>query len=147
MTIRGIGKAFGDQQVLADVPFEVTSGEILGLIGPNGAGKTTLLECIAGLLPTDAGEIRWRGSPLPPARRKERLFYLPEAILPYPDQRTAEVLTFFQQAHRQPPSRLEQLVRTLGLEPALTKLVGVLSKGYRRRFLLALGLLAPVPCC
>jgi ABC-2 type transport system ATP-binding protein len=55
------------------------------------------------------------------------------------------VLTFFQQAHRQPPSRLEQLVRTLGLEPALIKPVGVLSKGYRRRFLLALGLLAPRP--
>jgi ABC-2 type transport system ATP-binding protein len=145
MTVRGIGKVFGDQQVLADVSFEVTSGEILGLIGPNGAGKTTLLECIAGLLPADAGEVRWRGSSMPPARRKERLFYMPEAILPYPDQRTAEVLTFFQRAHRQPPSRLEQLVRTLGLEPALTKLVGVLSKGYRRRFLLALGLLAPRP--
>jgi ABC-2 type transport system ATP-binding protein len=145
VTVRGIGKVFGDQQVLADVSFEVVSGEILGLIGPNGAGKTTLLECIAGLLPTDAGEVRWRGLSLPPARRKERLFYVPEAILPYPDQRTAEVLTFFRQAHRQPPSRLEHLVAALGLEPALAKPVGALSKGYRRRFLLALGLLAPRP--
>jgi ABC-2 type transport system ATP-binding protein len=145
MTVRGIAKVFGDQQVLADVSFEVASGEILGLIGPNGAGKTTLLECIAGLLPTDAGEVRWRGSSVPPARRKERLFYVPEAILPYPDQRTAEVLTFFRQAHRQPPSRLEHLVGALGLEPALAKPVGALSKGYRRRFLLALGLLAPRP--
>jgi ABC-2 type transport system ATP-binding protein len=145
VTVRGIGKVFGDQQVLADVSFEVVSGEILGLIGPNGAGKTTLLECIAGLLPTDAGEVRWRGLSLPPARRKERLFYVPEAILPYPDQRTAEVLTFFRQAHRQPPSRLEHLVSALGLEPTLSKPVGALSKGYRRRFLLALGLLAPRP--
>ena len=55
MTVSGIGKAFGDQQVLAEVSFEVASSEILGLIGPNGAGKTTLLECIAGLLPTDVG--------------------------------------------------------------------------------------------
>jgi ABC-2 type transport system ATP-binding protein len=145
MTVRGITKVFGDQQVLADVSFEVVSGEILGLIGPNGAGKTTLLECIAGLLPTDAGEVRWRGSSVPPARRKERLFYVPEAILPYPDQRTAEVLTFFRQAHRQPPSRLEHLVGALGLEAVLTKPVGALSKGYRRRFLLALGLLVPRP--
>jgi ABC-2 type transport system ATP-binding protein len=145
MTVRGIAKVFGDQQVLADVSFEVVSGEILGLIGPNGAGKTTLLECIAGLLPTDAGEVRWRGSSVPPARRKERLFYVPEAILPYPDQRTAEVLTFFRQAHRQPPSRLEHLVGALGLEAVLTKPVGALSKGYRRRFLLALGLLVPRP--
>jgi ABC-2 type transport system ATP-binding protein len=145
MTVRGVGKAFSDQQVLADVSFEVASGEILGLIGPNGAGKTTLLECIAGLLPTDAGEVRWRGSPLPPARRKERLFYVPEAILPYPDQRTVEVLKFFREAYRQPPRRLEQMVRAFGLEAVLTKPVGALSKGYRRRFLLALGLLAPRP--
>jgi ABC-2 type transport system ATP-binding protein len=145
MTVHGIGKAFGDQQVLAEVSFGVASGEILGLIGPNGAGKTTLLECIAGLLPSDAGEVRWRGSSLPPTRRKERLFYVPEAISPYPDQRTKEVLKFFQAAYRQPPSRLVQLVHALGLEAALTKPVGALSKGYRRRFLLALGLLAPRP--
>ena len=145
IAVRGIGKVFGDQQVLADVSFDVASGEILGLIGPNGAGKTTLLECLAGLLAADTGEVRWRGALLPPARRKEWLFYVPEAISPYPDQRTAEVLTFFRQAHRQPLSRLEYLVSALGLEPALAKPVGALSKGYRRRFLLALGFLAPRP--
>jgi ABC-2 type transport system ATP-binding protein len=145
MTVRGIGKAFGDEPVLADVSFDVVSGEILGLIGPNGAGKTTLLECIAGLLPADAGEVRWEGSPLPRARRKERLFYMPEAISPYPDQTTAKVLNFFRAAYRQPPSRLEHLVSALGLESALAKPAGALSKGFRRRFLLALGLLAPRP--
>jgi ABC-2 type transport system ATP-binding protein len=145
MMVRGIGKAFGGEQVLADVSFEVASGEILGLIGPNGAGKTTLLECIAGLAPTDGGEVRWRGTSLPPQRRKERLFYVPEAISPYPDQRTLEVLKFYRQAYCQPVSRLEQLVRALDLDPALAKPVGALSKGYRRRFLLALGLLAPRP--
>src|SRR6516225_11779891 len=145
MAVCRIDKAYGDQRVLADVSFEVVSGEILGLIGPNGAGKTTLLECIAGLLPSDAGEVRWRGSSLPGARRKERLFYVPEAISPYPDQRAAEVLKFFREAHRQPPSRLDRLVSALGLETVLTKPVGALSKGYRRRFLLALGLLVPRP--
>jgi ABC-2 type transport system ATP-binding protein len=145
MAVCSIGKAFGDQQVLTDVSFEVAPGEILGLIGPNGAGKTTLLECIAGLLAADTGEVRWRGSLLPSTRRKERLFYVPEAISPYPDQRTAEMLAFFQQAYRQPPSRLQGLVGVLGLERVLTKPVGALSKGYRRRFLLALGLLAPRP--
>jgi ABC-2 type transport system ATP-binding protein len=145
MTVHGIVKKFGDQPVLADVSFEVVSGEILGLIGPNGAGKTTLLECVAGLLPTDAGEVRWRGSSLPQARRKERLFYVPEFILPYPDQTAVQVLKFFREAYRQSPSRLDQLVRDLGMESVLGKHVDTLSKGYRRRFLLALGLLAPRP--
>jgi ABC-2 type transport system ATP-binding protein len=145
MSVQGISKAFGDQRVLADVSFGVFTGEILGLIGPNGAGKTTLLECIAGLLPIDAGEVRWRGAPLSPSQRKHRLFYVPEAISPYPDQRSAEVLRFFREANQQTPKRLSQLVGALRLEPALAKPVGALSKGYRRRLLLALGLLAPRP--
>src|SRR5215472_451704 len=145
MTVHGIDKAFGDQRVLADVSFDAVTGEILGLIGPNGAGKTTLLECIAGLLPIDAGEVRWRGVPLSPSERKQQLFYVPEAISPYPDQRSAEVLRFFREANRQPLKRLDELVGALRLEPALAKPVGALSKGYRRRLLLALGLLAPRP--
>ena len=145
MAVCGIHKAFGDQRALADVSFEVFTGEILGVIGPNGAGKTTLLECIAGLLPIDAGEVRWRGAPLPPSHRKRRLFYVPESISPYPDQQSAEVLRFFSEANRQPLSRLDELVGALSLAPALAKPVGALSKGYRRRLLLALGLLAPRP--
>jgi len=145
MSVQGISKAFGDQRVLKDVSFGVFTGEILGLIGPNGAGKTTLLECVAGLLPIDAGEVRWRGAPLSPSQRKRRLFYVPEAISPYPDQRSAEVLRFFCEANRQSPKRLDQLVGALRLEPVLTTPVGALSKGYRRRLLLALGLLAPLP--
>jgi ABC-2 type transport system ATP-binding protein len=145
MSVQRISKAFGDQQVLADVSFGVVSGETLGLIGPNGAGKTTLLDSVAGLLPIDAGEVRWRGARLSAAERKQRLFYVPEAISPYPDQRSAEVLRFFREANRQPPKRLDQLVNALRLEPALAKPVGALSKGYRRRLLLALGLLSPRP--
>jgi len=145
MAVCGIDKAFGDQRVLTGVSFDVVSGEILGLIGPNGAGKTTLLECVAGLLPIDAGEVRWRGAPLPPSHRKRRLFYVPESISPYPDQQSAEVLRFFSEANRQPLSRLDELVGALSLAPALAKPVGALSKGYRRRLLLALGLLAPRP--
>ena len=136
---------FGGLAVLDGISFAVEAGELFCLIGPNGAGKTTLLECVAGLLPIDTGEVRWRGAPLSPSQRKQRLFYVPEAISPYPDQRSAEVLRFFCEANRQSPKRLDQLVGALRLEPVLTTPVGALSKGYRRRLLLALGLLAPLP--
>ena len=42
-------------------PFEVRTGELLGLIGPNGAGKSTLFNLIAGVLPPSSGEIVFDG--------------------------------------------------------------------------------------
>src|SRR3954462_13436009 len=65
LEVAALSKRYRDQDALAHVSFDVRAGEVLGLIGPNGAGKTTLLEAMAGVLPFDAGEVRWRGAPLP----------------------------------------------------------------------------------
>jgi ABC-type branched-subunit amino acid transport system ATPase component len=35
-------KSYGALKVVADLSFELRSGETLGILGPNGAGKTTL---------------------------------------------------------------------------------------------------------
>jgi ABC-2 type transport system ATP-binding protein len=116
---------------------------VLGLIGPNGAGKTTLFECLAGELPADAGEVRWRGGPLPARRRKEVLFYLPDQVAPWAQQPAARVLSFFSRLFGADPSRLAALSETLKLSRFLSENVGELSKGERRRVLLALGLSVP----
>src|SRR5258708_9614078 len=81
LQIASLTKFYGEQLALEDVGFSVQAGEILGRIGPNGAGKTTLLEAIAGLLPVDSGEIRFRDRPLPAHRRREVIFYLPDGIV------------------------------------------------------------------
>src|SRR6187455_2840277 len=58
LSVSGLRKRYGELQAVADVSFEVRTGEIFGLLGPNGAGKTTTLECIIGLREPDAGDIR-----------------------------------------------------------------------------------------
>ena len=75
LTVEKLGKRFKDRVVLERVSFSVFAGEVLGLIGPNGSGKTTLLECLAGLMPANAGTIRFANQVLAPAHRKEKLFY------------------------------------------------------------------------
>jgi ABC-2 type transport system ATP-binding protein len=141
--ITGLGKTYGGQAVLADIEFVAGEGEIVGLIGPNGAGKTTLLEALAGLVPADAGIVRWRGSEVAAERRREILFYVPDGIKPYQDQYVAHVLSFFASVFRRSADSVANVVAAVGLAPVLRQRVHALSKGYGRRLLLALGLLAP----
>jgi D-xylose transport system ATP-binding protein len=64
LQLRGISKSFGSVQALADVDFEVRSGEIMALVGDNGAGKSTLIKCVAGIHSADSGEILFDGKPV-----------------------------------------------------------------------------------
>jgi len=137
-----VSKHLGGCRVLSDIGFSVYPNEILGVIGPNGAGKTTLMECLAGLLALDGGALFWDQEPLPPSRVKEVLFYLPDGILPYPDQPVGVVLRLFQRLHAAPREQLDRLTGQLELTDVLSKPIRSLSKGYRRRLLLAIGLLA-----
>jgi ABC-type multidrug transport system ATPase subunit len=145
MEIVGLTKRYGDSLVLDDVGLALEHGEILGLIGPNGSGKTTLLECLAGLLPADAGRIRWNDVPLSQSDRKAALFYIPDGIAPYTEHPVHAVLSFFEAVYSPSRAQTADTIRTLGLGPVLEKPVGSLSKGFRRRLLLALGLLTPHP--
>jgi ABC-2 type transport system ATP-binding protein len=145
LQVAKLGKRYGDQQALADISFPVRAGEVLGLIGPNGAGKTTLMEAIAGLLPVDDGAVFWRGSPLPPARRRDFIFYLPDGLRPWEDQFAIRVIDFFAAAYGRPESFVAETIAVLGLAPVLRKRVGALSKGYGRRLMLALALITPHP--
>jgi len=145
MQLAGLAKRYGDQHALSDISFTVNAGEVLGLIGPNGAGKTTLMQAIAGTLPTDAGQILWRGAPLPLPRRREFLFYLPDGVRPWEDQYVARVTELFAAIYGRSQAVLAQTIHSLGLAPVLRKRVVELSKGYARRLLLALALLTPQP--
>jgi ABC-2 type transport system ATP-binding protein len=145
MEVAGLSKQYGEQRALADISFGLKAGEVLGLIGPNGAGKTTLMEAIAGIIPADAGRIRWRDETLSLPRRRELLFYLPDGVRPWDDQYVARVIAFFTSTYGRAESAAAEVIRMLGLAPVLRKRVQALSKGYSRRLMLALALLTPHP--
>jgi ABC-type multidrug transport system ATPase subunit len=145
LQVRSLGKRYGDQHALSDISFEAGACEVIGLIGPNGAGKTTLLETLAGVLPSDTGEVLWRGTPLSLRRRREVMFYLPDGLRPWDDQYVARVLEFFADVYGRMARQVADVVHAVGLGPVLCKRVGALSKGFARRLMLALALLTPQP--
>jgi len=137
-------KAYGRTTALSDVSLSVRKGEVLGLIGPNGAGKTTLFECLAGVLPYDAGAIAFDESQLP-ATGASRTFYLPDAIAPWPSQTVRWALDFAVGFFNGSPAAIPDVTARLDLAPLLRSPIGTLSKGQRKRVLLALGMLTPHP--
>jgi ABC-type multidrug transport system ATPase subunit len=85
LTIDGLGRSFGEHEVVRSLTLSAAPGDRIALYGANGSGKTTVLRCVAGTLTPSAGEIRvgaYAAGSLP-ARRivgasmsQERSFYL-----------------------------------------------------------------------
>jgi len=145
LQVSGLSKHYGRLAALDSVTFSIQPGEVLGLIGPNGAGKTTLFECIAGVLPSTAGVVLQNGTVLDAWSRKALLFYLPDGIAPWPAQPVGWALDFAVGFFGGSADLREEVVGSLALEPLLRAPMGNLSKGERKRALLAIGLLTPQP--
>ena len=143
--VTGLSKRFGGISALSDVGFHVRAGEVLGLIGPNGAGKSTLFECLAGVLPSDSGTMLVDGRPVAIRERRTYLFYVPDAIAPWPQQRLQWALDFTIGFLGGRPDLRDEVIEQLELGPLLHQPLGTLSKGQRKRALLGIGLLTPQP--
>ncbi|MGD1701788.1 ATP-binding cassette domain-containing protein [Dapis sp. BLCC M229] len=69
-TLQSVKKDFGIKEILKDANFSLDPNDKVGLIGTNGSGKSTLLKMIAGLEPTDGGQIL--------VNQNVRIIYLPQ---------------------------------------------------------------------
>jgi len=75
LEVRALARRFYGVHALNGVDLDVEAGTITGLIGPNGAGKTTLFHCVSGLIPPEAGHVRFDGHDItgePPHRITQR---------------------------------------------------------------------------
>ncbi|HZR24571.1 MAG TPA: ABC transporter ATP-binding protein [Vicinamibacterales bacterium] len=146
LTVSHLTKHYGHVAALSDVSFSIRPGEVLGLIGPNGSGKTTLFECLAGVQPADAGMLLRDGEPVSVRDRSSVLFYMPDGIAPWAHQTVGWVLRYAEGFFGgPPPGEWADVFERLDLESLVDVRVGELSKGQRKRVLLAIGLLTPQP--
>src|SRR5262249_24484113 len=97
LQVFGLVKSYSGLTAVDGVSFRAGNGETIGLLGPNGAGKTTTVSIIAGLVGSDAGEVRIAGrtirSDRDPAKRNIGL--VPQDIGLYEEMSARENLHLF----------------------------------------------------
>ena len=82
LKVKNISKSIKNKQIINEISFNISEGQIVGLLGPNGAGKTTTFYSILGLIKIDTGEVFLDDKDItmtPPHKRAEvGMGYLPQ---------------------------------------------------------------------
>ena len=145
VSMRDVTRRFGSVVAVNRVSLEVPPGSLLGVIGPSGSGKTTTIRMLIGGLAPTSGEVRVLGEePRRFSRRtRERVGYMPQAFILYPDLTTRENVDFvaclFGLLFRR-GSRVQEVLETVDLWGVRDRRASKLSGGMQRRLELACAL-------
>ena len=142
LRVNGLSVPFGAGAGLADVSFQVASGERLVLLGSSGAGKTTLLRGIAGLVPTGGGTVHLAGRDVtrePPERRGVVYLHQTPVLFPHLDvfENVAFPLRLRRVGAEDLRRRVEEALEIVQLGPLARRGPGALSGGQKHRVALA----------
>ena len=138
-----LSKQFGEQFAVKDVSFQLPRGSIFGFIGPSGSGKTTTLRLLTGIYQPTEGAVRVLDRNPTQFKRKdrERIGYLPQLFVLYPDLSVQENMSFAASVYgvgmRTRRKRIRQLLDFVELYEHRRKLVKQISGGMQRRLSLA----------
>ena len=144
----GLTKTFGNVKAVDGVSYSVRRGEIFGLLGPNGAGKTTTIRITIGIIPPDKGEAYILGYNVhkEPVKARRFIGVVPEISNPYPDLTVWDNLMLVGKLYCVPKrilvERARKLLEVLRIQEVYNRKAKALSKGMRRRLLLAMALVS-----
>jgi sulfonate transport system ATP-binding protein len=140
LTIRGLRKSFGDNEVLRGIDLQIPAGQFVAIVGRSGCGKSTLLRLIAGLETIDAGTISFGEETRP---EDVRMMFQEPRLLPW-----ARVLSNVEvglgrgRASSDAQARAEKALAEVGLDDKRGQWPAVLSGGQKQRVALARALVS-----
>lgn len=141
---KNLCKRFGKKQILKNVSFNISEGDILAFIGPNGSGKTTTIKLLLGLQKIDSGEVFINGYDI----KKDYVMAIANvgAIVENPDsymylsgyQNLKLVANNYKNISKE---HIDEVVKYVGLEDRINDKVSKYSLGMRQRLGIARALL------
>lgn len=138
-------KQFDDSLAVDKVTMTIPQGSIFGFIGPSGCGKTTTMRLLLGIYEATSGRIDVLGRS--PDRfttvDRQRIGYMPQLFVMYPDLTIWENLNFAASLYGLPlrrKDRLRELLDLVELTGHEHKLARNISGGMRQRLSLAAAL-------
>ena len=146
---KGLTRLFGEFCAVDHIDLRVETGTFYGFLGPNGAGKSTTIKILTGLLAATGGEAHVLGKNMfdinESLETKRRIGVVPEDLALFENLTAREHLTFIGRmyllAAETMRSRINELLKILGLEDAEKKLVLEYSHGMKKKLALAAALL------
>jgi ABC-type multidrug transport system ATPase subunit len=141
ISVSNLIKQFGRFAALRGVSADFAGGKLYAILGDNGAGKTTLLRTLAGLNRPTSGQFAILGA----SKFQDvcqQVGYMAHPSLLYDEMSGMENLAYFAQLYGfADGSRCADVIRSVGLDPELSRPVGQYSQGMRQRMSLARALL------
>ncbi|WP_044397476.1 ABC transporter ATP-binding protein [Lacinutrix sp. Hel_I_90] len=133
VTIQGLHKKFGKNNVLSGVDLNIDKGGIFAVLGPNGSGKTTLIKSVLGMVIPNQGCITVRGENIrKKSNYRRHIDYLPQ-IANFPSNLKVKELIKMIKDLRGSASESEYLIELFKLKPFLDKKLGTLSGGTKQK--------------
>ena len=139
-----VSHAFANKQVLKDVTFSVKEGEIFGLLGPSGAGKTTIINILTGQLKQDSGEamILSENCNYLSKELHRNLGIMMDSLGLFERLSIYDNLGFFADLQGIKHSKIDEVLKAVGLYHEKKSVIGKLSKGMKNRTSLARAVLS-----
>jgi ABC-2 type transport system ATP-binding protein len=138
----GLGKSYGSTRAVDELSFELRPGVVTGFLGPNGSGKSTTMRLMLGLDRGD-GTTLWDGRPL---REHDHVTRMVGAHLDakffHPSRSARNHLRMLGTEASVPTTRVDEVLRLVGLEDVARKRPSGFSLGMGQRLGLAGAILA-----
>ena len=141
--VERVTKSFGDKVALNNISFVVNQGEIFGFLGPSGSGKTTMINILTGQLQANSGKTELLGKDsqkLLPSDFEE-LGLVGDTSGYYEKLSLYNNLLLFARLYGVSKSRIEEILKQVGLYDSKDTPAEKLSTGMRQRMLLARALI------